>query len=411
MKILVCAYSCLRDPDQRFGNGGEGFLGWNMVKQLSRFDQIWVLTHWQNQKTIEDGLAREKISANFYYVRLPNWLESLNKIHGGIQFYAYLWQIKAYLVARKLHKEIHFNAFHHVTYANDWMASYIGALLPVSYMRGPGGGAHRVPKNFLKEFSLRERMIDKLRSAGQWIFKHDPFFIISQNRAKALLVCNKEAFDALSKKWQKKAYFFPVNGVSKEDLNLQFSERNSDKFSIIMVGKLLKIKNFDLGVRVFKNFNDKFPDSELIIVGDGPELSNLKKLVDDLEIISKVRFEEWMKREDMLKEMAASDIFLFPSLRDGGGAVVVEAMAVGKPIVCFNISGPGYHVDSYCGIKIEPDSPEIATEKMTEALYVLYNDKDLRARLGRGAKEKAIKEYDWDKLGEKLQKIYKENLS
>src|SRR5579884_2376590 len=76
----------------------------------------------------------------------------------AFQVYAYLWQIKAYFVARRLHRERPFDVFHHVTYANDWMASYIGALLPVPYIRGPGGGAQRTPGAFLKEYKFRDRL-------------------------------------------------------------------------------------------------------------------------------------------------------------------------------------------------------------------------------------------------------------
>ena len=86
-----------------------------------------------------------------------------------------------------------FDAFHHVTYANDWMASYIGALLPVPYIRGPGGGAHRTPKGFEEEYQLGGRVWEKVRVAGQWIFRHDPAFLIGQNRASAILVCHDES--------------------------------------------------------------------------------------------------------------------------------------------------------------------------------------------------------------------------
>src|SRR5260370_28570115 len=78
----------------------------------------------------------------------------LRGIQGGIQIYAYVWQVKAYFVARRLHRRFPFDIFHHITYANDWMASFIGALLPVPYVRGPGGGAHRTPRELLQEYTV-----------------------------------------------------------------------------------------------------------------------------------------------------------------------------------------------------------------------------------------------------------------
>lgn len=52
LKVLVCAYSCLLESGVRFV-GGEAVLGWNIVQQLGRFHQIWVLTHLQNRQGIE----------------------------------------------------------------------------------------------------------------------------------------------------------------------------------------------------------------------------------------------------------------------------------------------------------------------------------------------------------------------
>ncbi|MCX6723029.1 MAG: glycosyltransferase family 4 protein [Candidatus Staskawiczbacteria bacterium] len=409
LKVLVCAFSCIKDPDRRFGSGsgGESILGKNIILQLNRFHNVFVLTHVTNKEAIEKENLFYQVK--FYYIDLPKFLNFTKKI---IQIYAYLWQIKAYFVAKKINKENNFDVFHHVTYANDWMASYIGALLPTPYLRGPGGGAHKVPKKFLKDYSFKEKMSEKVRDIGQWVFKHDPFFIIGQNKAKAILVCNKEAFNALSKKWQKKAYFFPVNGISIEDLSLlEVKEKNTDgKFFILTAGKLIKIKGFDLAIRSFKIFSDKIDDAKLVIIGDGPELKNLKKIVGELNLGEKVFFENWIIQKNLFKEMLSCDIFLFLSLRDGGGNVVVEAMASGTPVVCFDLAGPGFHIDEKCGIKIKTEFPEQAIKKIAEALEKLYSDKELRISLGKGAKEKAEKNYSYDRLGDKLNEIYKKVL-
>ncbi|MFA6077255.1 MAG: glycosyltransferase [Candidatus Paceibacterota bacterium] len=409
IKVLVCAFACLKNPDTRFGfgDGGEGVLGWNIVLQLNRFFDVSVLTHSDNRAAIEEKIAVSKVTGiDFYYLKLPAFLNFTKRV---MQIYAYLWQIKAYFVARKLNKGNGFDVFHHVTYANDWMASFIGALLPIPYVRGPGGGAHRVPKRFVDEYSIKQRAAEKIRSIGQWVFKRDFFFIIGNNRAKAILVCNKEAFDALPRKWQKKSYFFPVNGISAEDLKLLdlHKEKIRYGFSVLTVGKLVKLKGFDMAIKAFKIFSDKVLEAKLVIVGKGPEINNLENLVAEFDIKDKVVFEGWLSREEVLKKMSLSDVFLFASLRDGGGAVVVEAMAAGKPVICFDLAGPGLHIDEKCGIKIRPDSPGQAVRDMATALEKLYFSEDLRLSLGKEARKKAEREYDLDKLGNKLNEIYK----
>jgi glycosyltransferase involved in cell wall biosynthesis len=413
MKVLVCAYACLKDPDNRFGQGGEAVLGWNLIKKIAFQNQVFALTYINNKGAIEEKQKEENIkNITFYYFKLPKFLDFMQKSFGGVQIYAYLWQIKAYFVARKLHKEHNFNLFHHITYANDWMASYIGALLPVPYVRGPGGGAHKVPKSFVNNYSFKQKLAEKIRSIGQWFFKHDPFFIIGQKKAKALLVCNYEAKNAIPKKWQKKVFLFPVNGISLKDFTFQKlpGTDSSKDFSILTAGKLIKIKSFDLAIKAFAIFNKKVNNTKFIIAGEGPEIQNLKNLAIDLGVKNKVIFTGWIKREDLLDKMSSCDVFLFPSLRDGGGNVVVEAMAMGKSVICFDLAGPGFHIDESCGIKIKPENPEQAVKDMAQALEKLYLDKDLILKLGQGARKKAEKEYDWDKLGDRLIEIYKKVL-
>ena len=413
-KILICAYSCVSESGVK-NIGGEAELGWNIVKELGRFFDVYVLTHAHNQKSIKKLLLKDsQKNINFIYIRLPKVFNFLEKFHkGGIQIYSYLWQIKAYFIVKNLHKKYNFDLFHHITYANDWMASYIGALLPIPYIRGPGGGAHKVPKEFTKQYNTKQKLGEIVRSIGQFIFRHDPFFIIGQNKAKTILVCNKESFDALSLKWQKKALLFPVNGISKKEFedfkNLEVL-KNKNNFVILSAGKLIKIKGFDLVIKSFKFFNDKFENTTLKIIGSGPEEINLKKIVQKLGLENKVVFDQWVPREKLLKEMFFSDIFLFLSLRDGGGQVVVEAMASGKPVVCFDIAGPGFHIDESCGIKIKPENPEQAIKNTAIALEKLYKDKELRKEKGKNGKEKAEREYEWEKLGNKLKIIYEKFL-
>lgn len=408
LRILACAYACSPTAGaERFG-GGESILGWNMVQQLARFHQVWVLTHAGNRPAIEASEQREPLSnVRFQYLDLPRWLGHLQQIQGGIQFYAYLWQIRAYFEARRLHGLFKFDAFHHITYANDWMASFIGALLPVPYIRGPGGGAHRTPKGLLNQYTFRGRLWERLRAAGQWLFRHDPFFAAGQSRAHAILVCNPEALEALPQKWRCKAHLFSVNGVSSADLALFVPRKPEDStFRILSAGKFLRIKGFGLAIQSFAAFSQKYPGSEFTIVGDGPEFRHLDDLVRESGLQEQVRFEQWMPRADLLNKMASCDVFLFAGLRDGGGAVVVEAMSMGKPVVCLDIGGPAMHVTKDSGIKIAATSTEHCVKEMANALEQLYLDPKFRGELGKAARERAVQMYHWDRAGERMLEIY-----
>lgn len=406
-RILATVFTCC-PPGKPGFTGGEDVLGWNLVQEIAHHHEVWAITHAEDQSSIEQSLAEKAIpNLHFLYVGMPKFLRILLKIQGGHQFYNYLWQIKSFFAAKRLHREIKFDLFHHITYANDWMSSFIGALLPIPYVRGPGGGAHRTPKALQTEYTFGGRIWEKVRSGGQWIFRHDPFFIMGHRRASAILLCNNDAISAIPKKWSHKIHLFPVSGVSFKDLDIQTPvESGNTIFSIVSAGSLIRVKGFGLAIKAFKKFSGKHPNARFTIAGRGPEKSRLSELVDQLGLNGKVHFVGEMHRDDLMMKMASCDAVLFPSLRDGGGTVVIEAMSLGKPVVCIDTGGPGLHITDDCGIKVSPTDAETTVNDLANALERLYQDQDLRLTMGAAARERVNEMYRWDKLGERLMAIY-----
>lgn len=409
-RILVCAYACLVDPAVGVPGGGD-LMAWNLVKRLGRAHRLWVLTAARNCKAIEAALKKQPLPhVQFVYLDLPGWLCALMRHQVGVQFYAYLWQWKAYFVARDLHRRVRFHLFHHLTYENDWMASIIGALLPVPYVRGPGGGAHRIPKPFLKGFSLGSRLAEFRRSLGQWVFRHDPFFVLSQHRARVILACNHEAVQGVPVRWSHKVQLLSVNGISGGELTSPQQQARSERFAVLSAGRLVPLKGFDLALRAFAIFAERRPEAGFTIVGKGPELNRLQGLIHELGIEKQARIESWMPRQRLLASMRSCDVFLFASLRDGGGLVLVEAMAAGRPVICFDLGGPGLHVNGKCGFKVPARDPRQAVRDMAVALEKLASDRKLRAQMGRAALERARLVYDWDRVTEHIIEAYQQAL-
>lgn len=411
-KVLVSAYAC--NPASLLQlHPGEDIVGWMLVKQISRFHDVWVLTEAYNREAVEEALNKKKLdNVRFEFIRLPFNLRLLYKFAIGERIYYFLWQIWAWQKAKKLHKTIYFDVAHHVTFNNDWIPSFIGAYLPVPFIWGPVGGGQRTPKSFYKAYPLRGKIADRIRLFGQWIGRH--LLIPRQRliqRARAILVCNEETKNNMPEKYTDKIYYFPVNGILTSELHSNLKERElNSPFTLITAGRMIHWKNFRLAVKVFAEFAEEIPESRFYIIGDGPERAELMSLAAQRNVEDRVIFISWLPQRELFGKMRESDVFLYPSLREGGGAVIVEAMACGLPVICLDNAGPGFHVQKEWGIKIEPRDPEYVKCEMLRALIFLSHNEDLCRKLGNAARKRIEDFYVWDRQGERLEEIYKERV-
>jgi len=412
LRVLASAFTCCPPGTAGF-KGGEDALGWNVINQIARVHETWVITTVDNRESLEGYLEKHPVpNLNFHYIDLPRQLKPMLKVQGGHQLFYLFWQIKAYFVAKKLHKRTDFELFHHVTYANDWMASFIGALLPIPYIKGPGGGAHKTPLGFESEYSFSGRIWEKFRGIGQWLFRHEPFFMIGQSKARSILVCNWDSWSAIPEKYRHKTHIFPVAGITNDDFITMSELPPADKiFRVLSVGSLIQVKAFPLAIRAFKMFSDRTPNAEFTIIGSGPEEPRLRLLIDCLKLGNKVHLVNWAPHEEVLKKMSESDVFFFPSLRDGGATVVVEALGSGNPVVCLDVGGPGMLVTDDCGFKIKPKSPSQSISDCAEALEKLYTDEPLRIRLGLAGRRRALDLFTWDYLGDQFLDLYQHTIT
>jgi glycosyltransferase involved in cell wall biosynthesis len=104
----------------------------------------------------------------------------------------------------------------------------------------------------------------------------------------------------------------------------------------------------------------------------------------------------WLSRQELLRQYGQHDVFLFPSLRDSGGFVLLECLSAGVPVVCFNIGGPAMIVDETCGRVIDVDTGDRDTivRRFADALQQLAKNQEIRNRLSVGARERA-RHFGW----------------
>ncbi|TGK01298.1 glycosyltransferase family 1 protein [Leptospira langatensis] len=166
--------------------------------------------------------------------------------------------------------------------------------------------------------------------------------------------------------------------------------------AILYVGRLAPEKNLDLLVRSFRKIQSKVPNAKLVLVGDGP--SKEKLITENPDFI----FRGMRKGQDLAEHYATGDLFLFPSLTETFGNVVVEAMASGLPIVAYDYAAANQHLKHgksalLCGFDKE--------EEFIEQSCLLAENKKLAQKLG-GQARKTASECTWEDVTDSLESIY-----
>jgi glycosyltransferase involved in cell wall biosynthesis len=151
-----------------------------------------------------------------------------------------------------------------------------------------------------------------------------------------------------------------------------------------VAGRLVAIKGFVYVLRALPSLVERFPDVQLEIAGEGPEEERLRRAAADLGIAVHVRFLGW--QTDLAACLRRWDVFAQPSLEEGFGIAVVEAMAAGLPVVASNVGGLVEIVENgETGWLVPPRSPA----DLTARLAALLADPQQRQAMGDAGRERA----------------------
>jgi glycosyltransferase involved in cell wall biosynthesis len=132
---------------------------------------------------------------------------------------------------------------------------------------------------------------------------------------------------------------------------------------------------------------------ELRLAGDGPQRDVLERLAADLGVSRQVTFLGNLREAQVTRELTESDIFVLPSLAEGVPVSLMEAMAVGVPVIATNIAGTSELVeDGKNGILVRPTD----AEALGDAVAEIISDYDLRLRTAKEGRAKVGKEFDID---------------
>jgi glycosyltransferase involved in cell wall biosynthesis len=178
------------------------------------------------------------------------------------------------------------------------------------------------------------------------------------------------------------------------------------------VGRLVDWKAVDLLLQAFQRAARAAPMA-LVVMGDGPERPALERLAGELGIVAAhdgapgVHFAGWMAQADCAQRLQRADALVLPSLLECGGAVVLEAMAMGKPVIATAWGGPLDYLDDRCGVLVPPAGREALVQGLADAMLRLAGSPALRREMGRHGLEKVHRDYDWEVKVDRMVAVYR----
>ena len=172
--------------------------------------------------------------------------------------------------------------------------------------------------------------------------------------------------------------------------------------NFVFNGRLVAWKALDIVLEALVHT----PEAMLDVIGDGPMLSRWQKLAATLGLEQRVIFHGWLSQRECARIVACSTALVLPSLYECGGAVVLEAMAMGRPVIATAWGGPFDYLDDSCGILIPPTSRKALVDGFAASMQRLLLAPEIANRLGAAGREKVIAHYNWEKKIDAMMEIY-----
>jgi glycosyltransferase involved in cell wall biosynthesis len=227
-------------------------------------------------------------------------------------------------------------------------------------------------------------------------------------KAKSIFAVSNEIATILTEKYgvHRDKIHIVKNGyderTTKKLVSIQPYGSMKDSKVVVCVASMRAEKDHMTLLKGFAKLIKKVSGAQLLLVGDGPLRPQLEEFCAQQGLRS-VKFLGNLRHRNLLECVSGSDVFALTSSEEGMPTAVVEALALGKPVVATSVGGiPEVVKDGENGILIPPRSPS----GVAKALEALLTDVGLRKRLGKVASE-SVKNYSWSKIAEKYEETYR----
>jgi len=277
------------------------------------------------------------------------------------------------------------------------LMSDVGAPVVV----GPLNGGMSYPDGFTHDVRRSERLVRwALRQTSDVLNR----LVDGKGRAAVVLVANQRTRRALPRTARRgRVVELAENGVDLTTFTARSAPpAGAPRFAF--VGRLVDWKRVDLLLDALTRLPEHY---RLDVVGTGPLAADLRRRAAEQGLAERVVFHGLLPQQRTAEVLAACDGLVLPSVYECGGAVVLEAMAVGLPVVATDWGGPAdYVVHGETGLLVAPDSPERLTAGLAEGMRRLGEDRELGRRMGRAGRARVEARFDWQRKIDVVSDVY-----
>lgn len=272
----------------------------------------------------------------------------------------------------------------------------------VPFVLGPLNGGVPWPREFRSALRREGEWLAYLRSGHRFV----PGYRSTRAAASAILAGSTHVWGELQG-YHDRSVYIPENGIDPERVRARLGERRPGPLAIAFVGRLVPYKGADMLVEAAAPLI-RAGRATLDIIGDGPEMAKIRAQVERERIGSGVTLPGWIEdQREVGPRLARCDVFAFPSIREFGGGVVVEAMGVGLAPVIANYAGPSELVTDATGFRVPMGPRPTLIAGFRRVLEDLADHPERAREIGERARARVYRHFTWEAKARQVVEVYR----
>lgn len=298
----------------------------------------------------------------------------------------------------------HFTVVHRITPLTPTAPSSLAkkcSRAGVPFVLGPLNGGVPWPAEFDRERRKEKEWLSYVRAAYHLL----PGIAQTYRHATRVLAGSRFTLGDLPVSHRDKYIYMPENGIDPHRFSKSVQPVQDGPLRAAFVGRLVPYKGPDMLLECAKELLLE-GSMTIDIIGDGPMMDELRQLVREQHLESAVTFHGWVPNEKVQDILCRCDILSFPSVREFGGGVVLEAMALGVVPVVVDYAGPGELVTEETGFKVPIGSrSEIVSGFRSMLTRLAASREEIRA-CSDNARRLVAQDFVWPAKAKRLVALY-----